>query len=176
MLTAKEICLVAFESKHATQTKEWLNNGELCRYLGRVRPISDLEQDQWFTNLHKQKDCCFFAIESSESHQHIGNVWLHGIDTHNSKAEVRIVIDPSNSAQGAGSQALRLIQNYCFDWLGLHKLVAYVLASNPRAKATFLKAGFNLEATLKEDRWSQGSFIDVYFFSVFNDRKNKIES
>jgi RimJ/RimL family protein N-acetyltransferase len=51
---------------------------------------------------------------------------------------------------------------YAFERLNLHRVYAYVLAINPRARRAFEKAGFALEGTLREDRWAGDAYTDVY--------------
>ena len=44
----------------------------------------------------------------------------------------------------------------------MHRVYAYVLAFNPRARKAFEKCGFVLEGVLREDRRSGGGYTDVF--------------
>jgi RimJ/RimL family protein N-acetyltransferase len=68
-----------------------------------------------------------------------------------------------------GAEALKLIVDYSFKFLNLHKVYAFVLEDNKRARRAFEKAGFVLEGTLRADRWSQGRFVDVYLLGCLNE-------
>lgn len=62
-----------------------------------------------------------------------------------------------------GTEAISLLCAYAFERLNLHKVYAHVLAINPRARRAFEKAGFALEGTFREDRWTGEGYTDVYF-------------
>jgi len=163
MITGEQIRLCAFERRHLNETRVWVNDAELARLLDRARPVSDLEHEQWFAKLHDRDDCVFFAIEAHADDSHIGNVWLWDIDWRHRRAELRILIgSKEHHGRGAGSEAISLLCDYAFKRLNLHKVYAYVLSINERARSAFEKAGFIIEGTLSEDRWVDGRYVDVY--------------
>ena len=163
MITGQTISLRPLERRHLVETRAWANDPELARLLDRARPISDVEHEQWFAKLHEQADCVYFAIETNADRRHIGNVWLWDIDARHRKAELRIMIgETTHLGHGTGAEAISLMCAYAFERLNLHKVYAYVLATNLRARHAFEKAGFVLEGTLREDRWAGESYTDVY--------------
>jgi RimJ/RimL family protein N-acetyltransferase len=149
------------ERRHLDQTLEWANDPELMRLLNRAQTISRDEHQQWFAEIQKREDCCYFAIETLDG-RHLGNVWLWNIDLRHRRAELRIVMDLAYAGKGAGTEAISRLCDYAFERLNLHKVYAYVLAINPRARRSFEKAGFMLEGTLREDRLTGEIFTDVY--------------
>lgn len=163
MIIGDAISLRPFDRAHFEKTREWANDPELIRLLDRARPVSDVEHERWFAAVHERSDCVYFAIETNHDKRHVGNVWLSGIDWRHRKAEVRIVIGDTNTlGRGLGSEAIDLISVYAFDRLNLHKVYAYVLATNPRAQRAFEKAGFVMEGILRNDRWTGNQYSDVY--------------
>lgn len=167
MVHGNNISLRPFERRHLSKTLRWANTPELTYLMDRAFPISDMEHEVWFSKLHEQKqNLIYFAIETNEGNQHIGNIWLWNINWLHRKAEISIVIgNATNHGKGIGTEAINLVTVYSFERLNLHKVYAHVLAINPRARQAFEKAGFVLEGTLKEDRWSQSHFIDVYYLA-----------
>jgi RimJ/RimL family protein N-acetyltransferase len=163
MMTGHSIVLRPLERRHLEQTRAWANDSELMRLLDRARPVSDTEHERWFASLQERGDCVYFAIESVVDARHIGNVWLWNIDSRHRRAELRIIIgSPGDHGRGAGTEAISLICEYAFERLNLHKVYAYVLCINGRARHAFEKAGFVLEGTLREDRWLDDAYTDVY--------------
>jgi RimJ/RimL family protein N-acetyltransferase len=131
--------------------------------LGRALPVSDQEHEEWFRALHGARDAVHFAIETNDEGRHVGNVWLCAIDWRHRKGELRVVIGEVDSlGRGFGSEAIDLVCTYGLERLNLHKIYAYVLATNPRALRAFEKARFAVEGVLKEDRWDEGQYTDVY--------------
>jgi UDP-4-amino-4,6-dideoxy-N-acetyl-beta-L-altrosamine N-acetyltransferase len=169
MILGKTIRLVALESKHKDRIRDWSNDPEIARFLGRWKPVSEIEHEQWFSTLHKNPSHMYFAIETLDQEKHIGNIWLCDIDERNRKAEIRIMIgETDNQNRGLGTEAIQVISDYAFRDLNLHKVYAYVLGTNPRAKKSFEKVGFVLEGTLQKDRWSENQYIDVFLLGRIN--------
>jgi diamine N-acetyltransferase len=163
MMTGQSIVLSPFERRHLEATRRWANDPELMRLLDRARPVSDEEHERWFAGLQGRADCVYFAIETVEGARHIGNVWLWDIDSRHRRAELRIIIGgEEDHGRGAGTEAITLLCDYGFERLNLHKVYAYVLGINERARRAFEKAGFVLEGTLREDRWVDDAYTDVY--------------
>lgn len=155
------------ERRHLEKTLEWANDPGLMRLLNRAHTVTREEHEQWFAGVQKREDCCYFAIETADG-KHIGNVWLWDIEPRHRRAELRIVMDLEHAGKGAGTEAISQLCDYAFERLNLHKVYAYVLAINPRARRAFEKAGFALEGTLREDRWTGESFTDVYLLGKLN--------
>lgn len=153
--------------RHLDKTREWANDPELMRLLNRAHTISRDEHEHWFEGLQQREDCCYFAIETADG-AHLGNVWLWAIDPRHRHAELRILMDLDHAGKGVGSEAINSLCDYAFERLDLHKVYAYVLAINPRARRAFEKAGFVLEGTLREDRWTGAEFTDVHLLGKIN--------
>jgi RimJ/RimL family protein N-acetyltransferase len=169
MMTTAEVLLQPFERKHLAQTREWVNDPVLMHALGREAHVTEAEHDCWFENVVNANHTAFFALIAPERQQHIGNIWLWDICRRHAKAEIRILIgDPAFQGQGKGNQAIQAVTQYAFANFHLHKLYAYVLAFNLRALRAFEKAEFQLEGTLKHDRWSQGKYVDVFALGRVN--------
>lgn len=165
MITGKTIALRPLDSRHSIHTRNWANDPSLAQLLDRAWPVSDTEHEKWFLSLSERKDCLYFAIETLKDDKHVGNVWLWGIDCRHRKAELRVVIGETDCGRGLGTDAIRLLCAYGFERLNLHKIYAYVLGINPRARRAFEKAGFSIEGTLKEDRWTGDRYSDVYLLA-----------
>jgi RimJ/RimL family protein N-acetyltransferase len=154
--------LRALDRRHLDATRRWANDPALARVLDRAWPISELEHDAWFNSLQGRRDCAYFAIERRDPAAHVGNIWVWDIDWRHRKAEIRIVLAPGVEGRGLGSESIDLLTAYAFDRLNLHRVFAYVLATNARARRAFEKAGFHVEGTLREDRWTGDRYSDVY--------------
>ena len=163
MISGRLVHLVALDRAHLDRTRQWANDEELCRLLDRARPVSDKEHEEWFTSLSGRSDRVYFAIETDGERRHVGNVWLWDIDPRHRKAELRIMIgEPSAMGRGAGTEAIDLACRYAFERLNLHRVYAYVLEINPRARRAFEKAGFVLEGTLRQERWFGDKYVDAF--------------
>ena len=109
-----------------------------------------------------REDRVYFAIETRGGARYIGHAWLWGIDPFNRKAELRIFIGESDCLEkGIGTEAICLLCRYGFKEMKLHRIYAYVHATNSRARRAFEKAGFKIEGLLRDDRRVGRQFINV---------------
>jgi RimJ/RimL family protein N-acetyltransferase len=163
MTTSTRVQLVALDRRHLPATLTWMNDPALMRLLGRARVVRPEEHQRWFEALSGRRDCQYFAIETTQGTRHLGNVWLWDIDYQHRRAEVRVLIgEPGGSNKGVGTEAIKLVTDHAFGVLNLHRVYAYVLAFNPRARRAFEKAGFQPEGLLRSDRVSGDTFVDVH--------------
>ena len=170
MIVGQTVRLCPFDVRHKARTRDWANDPEISRLMDRARPVSELEHECWCSALHERSDILYSAIETICDNRHIGNVWLCNIDPRHRKAEVRIVIGEVLGRDcGMGTEAIRLISEFAFTRLNLHKVYAYVLSLNPRALRSFQKAGFVVEGTLRNDRWAENQYVDVHLLGKFNE-------
>jgi len=161
-----DIRLVPLGREHLSRTRAWANDPELMRLMDRSNTVAESEHESWFARLASRDDCAYFAIEETGSRRHVGNVWLWAIDRRHQKAELRIVVgDPSARGRGIGRQAIELLACDAMDRLQLHRIYAYVLTINPKARRAFEAAGFRVEGLLKDDRRADDGFVDAWLLA-----------
>jgi RimJ/RimL family protein N-acetyltransferase len=166
MISGTRVKLVPLAHTHLPRTRAWANDPELMRLMNREHSVAEDEHAAWFESLGRRNDCAYFAIETTEGSEHVGNVWLWAIDAQNRKAELRIVIgDARRRHQGLGVEAIEAACRHAFERLDLHRIYAYVLTINPAGRRAFERAGFALEGTLAGDRWTGDRFVDTYLLA-----------
>jgi diamine N-acetyltransferase len=162
MYRGKQVCLRPLEREDAEKYRQWVNNPEILSLVDRVLPVTAEEHNRWYEAIIDEPTTVIFALDTLPEGQFIGCVWLHEIDYRHRHGEVRIVIgDKQYWGKGIGQEALSVLIQFAFKQLNLHKLYAYVLTANTRALKAFETAGFVREGTLKEDRFIDGSYVDV---------------
>lgn len=70
--------------------------------------------------------------------------------------------------RGAGyaTEAVSLVVRYAFDELGLHRITAEVFEGNDASTSLLDRLGFVHEGTLRENRFSDGSYEDTQLFGL----------
>jgi RimJ/RimL family protein N-acetyltransferase len=170
MYKGKTVILRPFEPEDIEQYRQWVNNTEIASLVGRVLPVTRQEHEKWYSALLENKNAAVFAITTVKDNCYIGNVWLWDIDWRHRKAELRILIGDGNyHGKGLGTEAIKLAALFAFKELNLHKIYAYVLGSNERAKKAFEKAGFSEEGNLRKDRLINGQYQDVFLMALFGE-------
>jgi RimJ/RimL family protein N-acetyltransferase len=77
-------------------------------------------------------------------------------------AELQIRIgDASARGRGLGSEAVRLLVEFGFRDLNLHRIWLRVFRSNTRALRTYAAAGFVKEGIMRDAAFIDGRFVDV---------------
>jgi len=155
------VTLRAFERDDAERYRRWVNDPEIGAFIDRGQPVTPEEHARWYEALVSAESNRVFAVDDAGG-TFVGLVWLYGIHRRHRRAEVRIVIGERKAwGTGVGTEALRRVSDIAFDTLGLEKLWADVLVTNPRAVASFEKAGFVREGLLRGDRAAASGRVDV---------------
>ncbi|MFX1329861.1 MAG: GNAT family N-acetyltransferase, partial [Promethearchaeota archaeon] len=74
---------------------------------------------------------------------------------------------PEYWGKGLVGEAAKLLINYGFTELNLHKINVRVFNPNKRSLRAAEKLGFNQVAILKEQSYVDGKYIDEVWFSLF---------
>ena len=110
----------------------------------------------------------YLEIHHIKDNKPIGIVSLLDIDWLNRKAKVSINIGESEYwGKGLAVETLKLLFEYAFVDLNLHKLYAGIYTPNLRSKRVFEKLGLQHEATLKEEVYVDGKYYDAEIFTLY---------
>jgi RimJ/RimL family protein N-acetyltransferase len=167
--TDKSIYLRALELTDLDSMVDWHNDQTLYELLGgNFRWVSRAAEEEWLRR-HSAYSLTEvnLAICMSDSKEHIGNLYLRGIDWINRHAELHIFIGAEGyRSKGYGKEALRLVLSHAFDDLGLRRIFLHVLASNDRARRLYRKCGFVEEGCLRRHALKSGEFQDVILMGI----------
>lgn len=106
-------------------------------------------------------------IESPEK-EVVGIIDLFGHEPFHNRAEVGVVVAEKHRSTGVGSLSLSLLVEYCFGYLGLHQLYAYVDVTNTASLHLFEKCGFTVCARLKDWMRKGTTYRDVVMVQCVN--------
>jgi RimJ/RimL family protein N-acetyltransferase len=107
-----------------------------------------------------------FAVEAEG--ELIGYITLWGIDSFNRRAHLGIGFRPEARGKGYGSDACRVLLDYAFSHLGLHRVQLEVLSDNVPAIRAYEAAGFAVDGVMRESGWVEGRFVDETYMSVLS--------
>ena len=140
----------------------WMNDLDVIRYILRVRPMSRVEEDEWFANLSKRPDDVVFEIASLDGEAPIGSCGLHRINASNRSAELGILIgEKALWGRGYGREAMGLLCRYGFDVLNLNRIGLSVYEYNARGIRCYERVGFRHEGRRRAARFWEGRYWDI---------------
>jgi RimJ/RimL family protein N-acetyltransferase len=141
----------------------WLNDSKVNKYLEVGRSTCTMKDlKEYYKKISSAKNNHLFAIITKKEKKHIGNVRLGSIDYSNRNASLGIMIgNRSYLGKGLGPEVIKIISNYAFDELKLHKLFLYVVSENKRAIKAYIRAGFRIVGEFRDHTFLNGRFYDM---------------
>jgi RimJ/RimL family protein N-acetyltransferase len=151
----------------------WMNDPEVIRYTeSRFSSYTRQDLEEYIVKMQNDDSSLFLAIVLNEIHRHIGNIKLGPINTYHRLASVGILIGEKECwGKGYATEAIRLLANYAFEHLNLHKLTAGCIDANKGGMKAFQKAGFSIEGIQREHNHWNGAYHDVILFGLINERQ-----
>jgi RimJ/RimL family protein N-acetyltransferase len=169
VIRGRKVALRAVERADLQKVWELRNDAEIeANAFGPPTPHSMAEIEAWFERLHApaNKDHVF-VIEADG--RFVGTCNLRDVDALNRRADLGISLLPDEIGKGFGSDAIRVLLEYTFVHLNLHKLCLDTLETNEAALRAYRACGFVEEGRLREHEWASGRFVDLILMSVLRD-------
>ena len=118
------------------------------------------------------------SVENSSTHhvfaimfinQHIGNISLQHIDKKSASAELAILIgEPSMYGKGIGYRASKLLFEYGFNVLQLHKIYCGTSEKNVSMQQLALKLGMNEVGKSTRKLYKNNQYFDILEYSILS--------
>lgn len=191
MLKGERVFLKPLVKSDVPSFLKWLNDPEITQYLACYLPLMEAREEKWLNDLAFSQTDVVFAIHGllnrnfdlhgkgelrpspskNGSHEKvIGNCGLHKIDHRNQVATFGIVIgDKDFWKHGCGTEAAKLMIEYGFDHLNLHRISSSVFAANEASIKMHEKVGFVREGVLRQARFHRGKFMDEIIFGLLRE-------
>jgi RimJ/RimL family protein N-acetyltransferase len=125
--------------------------------------------ENWYATRAEHDDRLDLSIIERASGEWAGEVVLNELDIPNESCAFRITLQgPRFYGQGLGSEATRLVTDYAFNVVGVHRVELEVYDFNPRARHVYEKVGFVHEGTKRDAlRWD-GEWTDCHCMALLN--------
>jgi RimJ/RimL family protein N-acetyltransferase len=172
MIIGTDVTLLPFDEKWLPSVLKWVNQPELRLGTGAEGPVSDFEHRHWYEKTMMDRSQRVFVIGHGEASNSVpvGLIGLKDLSTRAHSAEYWIYIGEEDARRkGVAREATRLVLDFGFNSLGLHRIYLKVLATNEAALALYRKLGFTLEGTLRDHSFSAGKFVDMLCYAVLEE-------
>jgi len=169
-IEGETIDLVAENSKWANLICKWRNDPKVRQYARNMWPQTLEEVKKWFEPLpdKQMREFIVFTVYHKEAKQPIGRIGFSRIDWVSRNANLFLIIGEHEYwGKGIAGEASRLMINYGFTELNLHKIIAGAFTPNKRSLRAAEKLGFEKEGVLKEEMYIDGQYHDAHRFALF---------
>ena len=170
MIIGERVRLRGMEKEDLPMFVRWFNDPEVRRNLDIVQPLSMGQEEKWYADIlnrpAEEHPLCI-EIKQGEDWIFIGNLGFLRIDHHDRSAEIGIAIGEKQYwNKGYGTEAMRLLVDHGFENLNFNRLYLHVYETNPSGKRSYEKAGFSVNGRLREARFLEGEYVDVFIMSI----------
>lgn len=160
-LVGERIYLSPRNSEDVEKFTEWLNDFETTDYLGRSGILTTLEGEKKYLDENATPEATF-VIVTLENDKMIGTVSLESINNINRTATLGIFIgDKDYRSKGYGTEAIKLILDYGFNYLNLNNIKLDLMSFNERALKCYKKCGFKEYGRRRNCKFINGKYYDA---------------
>ncbi|MFB4168220.1 GNAT family N-acetyltransferase [Virgibacillus sp. JSM 102003] len=175
LFSGERVRLRKMSSEDASTYHRWRNDIEIMHFADSSLDVfTYADTEKFVKNITESNNSRIYMIEELEANNPIGITSLINIDYGNRNAECNISIgDKSYWGKGFGQESFRLLLDFAFNELNLHKVYLRVFSFNKGAIKLYQKLGFYEEGELIEQFYRDGSWHNVIFMGLLKRNYNK---
>jgi len=178
LIRGDKVWLRAYEQEDLQAHWLAVNNGDVTYFTGYIAPQSVHDVQDWYETKVRgdDKQKYFFVISPLGSAEFLGSVMLWNFESRLGGPELGIFLSDKESwGKGLGTDAVNAMLDFGFGSLAIHRVWLTTSARNDRAQRSFQKAGFSLEATIREHILQHGRYHDSLLMSILRGEWEKLE-
>ncbi|KJJ86085.1 acetyltransferase (GNAT) domain protein [Candidatus Omnitrophus magneticus] len=171
VLESATVYLEGLSFKHVSQSYvSWLNDKEVCRENRHGRGNNTIELTRKYVeSVDNLDNIAAFAILAKDTGKHIGNTSLGNISWENNSGEISILIgEKSYWGKGVAKETYRLLIEYGFNQLFLHRLYSGMTVRNKAMIKVAESSGMSKEGIFKEAFYKDGIYVDIVMYGIIN--------
>ncbi len=173
ILTGDKIRLRPLKQEDVPLVVEWNLHPEVLRWTAnsgsldmKMKKAALANIENTVKRMRKNRKMFIVEVKDGRRWKPIGDCELSDIDKWNQNAIFSICIDPNYWRNGYGAEATRLLLDYAFKKMRLHRIESRVREYNKPSIAFHRKFGFIEEGRKKEATFSNGRFWDRIIFRL----------
>jgi RimJ/RimL family protein N-acetyltransferase len=178
LLLSDEIKLCSIKGKDIETILEWFDDYDFLTYFDMLPAVPQTREqvEEMLEYFIKPQNRVIFAVRHRESGNIIGITGFDDIQWNNGTATLFIGIgDKEHTGKGYGREALRMLIDFGFYELNLHRIQLSVIAYNDRAISLYESAGFIKEGAYREFVNRGGKRADLNIYGLLKSEWTKIK-
>ena len=161
---AKDLATLLLNNKHFWSTYEPLHRDDFYTEEAQYKKI--LEGLQLLA-LNREFS---FGIYDRETEQLIGHISLYAIKRlPYSSAFIGYSMDENFAGRGIATEAVKLVVDFAFTSLNLHRVEAYIAPENISSIRVVEKAAFVREGLMRKLLYINGEWVDHYMYAILQE-------
>ena len=166
-LIGERIYLSPLSLEDAEKYVEWFCDFTTTDGIGKSSSLITVEAEKEWIENHLKNNDFNFAIVNIENDELIGNCEIMKMDQKDRCAELGIMIGlEENRNKGYGAEVLKILLDYCFNYLNLNNIHLGVMSFNERAIACYKKVGFKEYGRRREAYFLNGKYYDHVYMDI----------
>jgi RimJ/RimL family protein N-acetyltransferase len=172
------VSLLPLNMKNVNLYVKWENDPKVRLYGRNAAPLT-IEDFKKYLESTGERTRSEFHLEiwHNQDKKPIGSTGIFRISWYDRRAYLGLSIgEPQYWGQNLCTEITKLMIEYAFNELNLHKIYAFIAAPNKGSWRCAEKNGFQREGVLKEDKFISCKYIDYYFYSLLKDYWSKLST
>lgn len=172
-LIGERLYLSPLNIEDAEKYVEWFCDFKMTDGIGKSGNLMTIQAErEWIEQTLKNNELNF-AIVNLEQDELIGNCGFENVSYQNRIGTVGIFIgNENNRSNGYGTEALRLLLDYGFNYLNLNNIMLTVKSFNERAIKCYEKVGFKEFGRRRESYFLNGKYYDDVHMDILANEFN----
>jgi len=165
MIIGHNLRLRHFSKSDLDESIKMLEDPVIAGTLWRGLPLPRQreESEAWLKTLRNDgSGPMALTIERLADDAFMGSCGFMELDVKNRVGTLWIWVGTPYQGHGYGTEAMRLLVDFAFLEMNLHKVRLFVFSNNPGARHVYEKIGFKLEGTLREEIYRNGVYHDQH--------------
>ncbi len=169
-LIGERLYLRPLEKEDMIHIRQWANDPEVRGLTGEVLPMGPAAADEFWERVRTERDRVWFAVVLKEGDHVIGEAGLLRMFPAWRTTDLTIILgDKEAWGKGHGTEAIRLLMDYAFGALNMHRLSLGVVGFNERALRFYEKVGFRREGVQRDGYYHGHRYHDFVMMSILED-------
>lgn len=160
-----DVELRPIEKEDAEFLRDCINHPEVIKWLGMAPEPKNIDQEEeWIESKKNSENEVSFMIEYNG--ETVGEIALLDIHKYYRRARFGFLMQPDYHGRGIGTKALRLLLDYGFNQLNLHRIEGGYYEGNEASRKVQERLGFQEEGRKRDEMFVGGEYKDLVLMSI----------
>lgn len=167
------IVLELIDERHAEPTFEVIKNNrahlsQWLPWVGNMQTVDDFKAyiRRCKHQHHEGTDYGYMILQNKTV---VGRIGIHYIHLHNRHGAIGYWLGKAFEGRGIITRSCEALLQHCFTTLRLNRIEIKCGTGNQKSAAVPERLGFTREGVLRQAEWVNGSFLDLYLYSLLKE-------